>query len=298
MDRNGDASDVHALSLAYYAPSPALQPYVTTFYSLRSGDGALSDTIPAVGCYLLVVLCGSAEVEFADGRVEPAHPASLLVPGNSAAIARMAGPVHLVGATLSPLGWAALTGLPASRHCDRLSDAEAWFPGAARLVAAMQAAVAAGANPGELIAPMADFIASRLKPVNPRHAELIGTVAEWLSSGFDPSLADLSARTTYSARQLERLVERYFAASPRLLARKFRVLRAAALLQDPATTDARTAELLNLFYDQSHMIREMRRFLGSTPARLGGVNSPLLAALTGPRNFREISPNVARMPGD
>ena len=281
------------LTLDYFAPSPALQPHVTTLFCLSSDAPAMRDAIPAAVGYLMVFLQGSATVAFADGRTADFAPVSLLTPSSAAAEVTTAGPVRIVGAALSPLGWAALTGLHAARHGDRLYRASDYLEGTARLPTDGPVADAV-----EAVEAVARYVTARLRPVNPRHAALMKQVGEWLSASLDPPLADLAVRSGYSDRQLQRLVERYFGVGPMQLARKYRALRVAALLQAPDTSEARIAELLNLFYDQSHLIREMRHFLGRTPSRLGSSDSPLLGAATGLRNYHEVRPNIARMPGD
>lgn len=288
------------LTLDYYPPSAELQPFVTTLYCLCSEAAELADAMPAGVGYLLVFLTGTGSVEFADGRVDPSHPVSLITPTTAAIRVRLAGPVCIVGAALSPLGWAAITGLPAHRWRDRFADAAAmlgsdWAALGERLRAAYDAGVT---DPADAVAAIGAFLAAHRKPLNPRHAEMVGAVVVWLSSSFDPPLAELEARTGYSGRHLQRLVERYFGAPPKVLLRKYRALRVAALLRAPDTSDEQIAELLNLFYDQSHLIRELRHFLGRTPARLGDPNSPLLNAVSDLRNFRDLTPNVARIPGD
>ncbi len=294
------AGEPAPLTLVYYPPPAALQPLVTTFYCLCSDEPELTDAMPAGVGYLLVFLTGSGSVEFADGRVDASHPVSLITPTTAAIRTRLAGPVCIVGAALSPLGWAAITGLPADRWRDRLADAAEllgpdWGALGDRLRAAYRAG---GTDPAAAVETIGAFLAARSKPLNPRHSEMVGAVITWLSSSFDPPLAELEARTGYSGRHLQRLVERYFGAPPKVLLRKYRALRVAALLRAPETSDEQIAELLNLFYDQSHLIRELRHFLGRTPARLGDPNSPLLNAVSDLRNFRDLTPNVARIPGD
>jgi AraC-like DNA-binding protein len=282
-------------------PAPAkLQPFVTTLFTLRCNEPRICDVLPAAVGYLAFLQSGTGTVRFASGRCDPAHPETLLTPSSAAAALELDGPWHMVVAALSPLGWAALTGLDAAQHADRAYDAaEVLGEDAAALGEHLRALHrAAPENGAALVAELAGFVAPRLRPLNPRHAALVGKVAEWLSASFDPDLGELQRTTDYSARQLQRLVERYFGTSPKQLARKYRVLRVAALLQSDETSEARAAELINLFYDQSHLIREMRHFLGRTPTRLGKGEDSLLASAIALRNYREFRPNVARMPGD
>ena len=149
-----------------------------------------------------------------------------------------------------------------------------------------------------MCAEIATFIAARLKPINRRHDALLSRIRIWLSSSFDPPLEALIDGSGYSERQLQRLVVRYFGVTPKHLVRKYRALRVAALLQSPETSADQIAEITNLFYDQSHLIREIRLFAGRTPARLGDSEQPILEALLDLRNFREITPGLAPMPED
>ena len=79
--------------------------------------------------------------------------------------------------------------------------------------------------------------------------------------------------------------------------RPARLPRAALQLFDAWPADP-VALVQDQFYDQSHMIREMRLFAGRTPARLGASDQPMLSALLDLRNFREITPRVAVIPGE
>jgi AraC-like DNA-binding protein len=285
----GDLSPQELIGLDYFAPPPALKPYITTLYSLHSDQAQVRDVMAAATGYLLVFIAGDGCMHFPGERIDQSSPVSLLTPTTAAAITELNGPFRVVGAALSPLGWAAFTGMPADIHRDRLCDATEFLgPAIGELGCELRES---GADDTALTARIAEFIGASLKPVNSRHAKLIGEVAEWLSSELDPPLTALEQRAAYGGRQLQRLIERYFGVAPKALVRKYRALRVAALLQDPKTPDAQVAELLNLFYDQSHLIREVRHFLGRTPARLGDGVNPLLEATTGLRNFREFTPN-------
>jgi AraC-like DNA-binding protein len=287
-------SPAELIGLDYFAPPTALKPYITTLYSLHSDQAQVRDVMPAAVGYLLVFIEGDGRMHFPGERVDDSSPVSLLTPTTAAAITELDGPFRVVGAALSPLGWAAFTGLPADTHCDRLCDASEFL--GPEIIALREELCASGADDAALTARVAEFIGANLKPVNSRHAKLIGEVAEWLSSELDPPLSALEKRAAYGGRQLQRLIERYFGVTPKQLVRKYRAIRVAALLQDPSTSDEQVAELLNLFYDQSHLIREVRHFLGRTPARLGDGANPLLEATSGLRNFREFTPSVARIP--
>jgi len=202
----------------------------------------------------------------------------------------MDGPVHSIGAVLSPLGWAALTGLAAHTHGNRLVKASEWLdPQVDELGAQLCEQYRSGAKSGEDCAlALAEFIGNNAKPVNARHAELIKQTNAWLASSLNPEVSDLNAQVAYSDRQVQRLVERYFGLPPTALARKYRALRAAALMSLPQLSPEVEAELGEAFYDQSHMIKEIRAFVGRTPARLSDDESPFLSEMLDLTNFREL----------
>ena len=102
----------------------------------------------------------------------------------------------------------------------------------------------------------------------------------------------------YSARQVQRLCERYFGLPPRGLARKYRALRAAVLLSRPDITVEDITAVQDHFYDQPHMIREMRLFAGRTPARIADPDTPYLSAFLDQRDFRGEGPRMAPIPPD
>ena len=284
-------------TLDYYPPPQTLQGFVTTFYLFRCDERDIRDVQPAAIGHLIVFLRGRGQMQFLGGRNDPSHPVSLLTPCNAAAPIVVEGPFHCVGAALSPLGWAALSGLHAGDWADRMIAArDVLGREADGLGESLVAAYRDGADADELLAPLADFLAARLKPVNPRHAALMQTVADWLGSSFDPPIEDLMDRTAYSPRQTQRLVERYFGLPPRELKRKYRALRVATALGQGDLPDTELAMLADLFYDQSHMIRELRHFVGRTPGRLAEESDTILSALINVRNYREVTPQVAPLP--
>ena len=292
-------TDAELITLEYYPPPPDLQLLVTTFYYFRCDEREIVDIQPAAVGAIIVFLKGQGNMYF-DGRADPSHPVSLLAPATVAAPFEVEGPFHCIGAALSPLGWAVLTGLKADKYRDMLMNAvDHLGRDVSKMGDRVRSAYLAGeASPEQMCVDLSAFIATHVRPVNLRHARLIALVSQWLSKSYNPSIEELAEMSEYSVRQVQRLVERYFGVTPKMLIRKYRALRVAAHLQDPDTDDETIAELINLFYDQSHLIREIRLFAGRTPARLSDTEKPILKELLSMRNFREIKPNVAAIPDD
>lgn len=275
----------------YIAPPPAIAPYVTTLYHFRCDEPVIRDIQPAAIGQLCLFPHGTGEMHFADGRRDPNHPVGLLTPLSRATPIVVAGPFHAFGAALTPVGWAALTGLHAGDHCDRLLPAGSVLGAdidalGEQLIDAYRARTMSGR---ECAAAIADFIERRAKPINPRHLELIAATARWLAASFNPEVSDLTGVGGYSARQGQRLVERYFGLTPRALARKYRALRAAALLSAPHLSVEDEAAIGAAFFDQPHMIREIAHFVGRTPARLTDRTTPFLVEMIDSRNLRELN---------
>ncbi len=288
----GDASLTSAalITVDYIAPPPALAPFITTLYHFRCDEPWIRDIQPAAVGQLCLFPHGVGEMHFADGYRDPNHPVGLLTPLSRAAPIVVKGPFHAFGAALSPVGWAALTGLHAGENRDRLLPAGSVLGPdidvlGERLLGGYRDGTMAGS---ECALAIAAFIERHLQPLNRRHLELIAAVGRWLGASFNPEVSELAGTAGYSARQVQRLVEQYFGLTPRALARKYRALRAAALLSAPHLSMEDEAELAEAFFDQSHMIREIAHFVGRTPARLSDQTTPYLAEMIDQRNLREL----------
>jgi AraC-like DNA-binding protein len=288
--READLTAAALIQVDYIAAPAAISDYVTTLYHFRCDEPAIRDIQPASVGHLCLFPHGKGELHLPGGGRDPNPEIAVLTPLSAACPMVVEGPLHVIGAALSPLGWAALTGLHAGEHRDRMHPAADLLGPeigelGARLIAGYRSGTITGRD-GALA--IGDFIARTAKPVDPRHQTLIREVNRWLGASLNPAIGDLLARANYSQRQVQRLVERYFGLPPQALARKYRALRAAALLSFPHLTPEWEAELADAFFDQPHMIREITRFVGRTPARLADKTTPYLAEMIDPKNLREL----------
>ena len=117
----------HRFTLDYLGAPAELADYVTTFYHFRCDDAEIRDIQPAAVGHLTLFPFGQGAMTLPDGGTDPSHEVNLLTPFAQAANFAMTGPFHAIGAALSPLGWAALTGLCAKTHANRLYDASDWL---------------------------------------------------------------------------------------------------------------------------------------------------------------------------
>lgn len=286
----GDLTPPNHFTLDYIAPAGPVAPFVTTFYHFCCDDPLVRDIQPAGVGQLSLFPHGTGRMSLPEGGFDPSYEVNLLTPFARAMPFEVDGPFHAVGAALSPLGWAALTSLCAQEHGNRLYNAAHWLPPAvaeagARLCAAYRDGTA---DAQAIAANLGEVILAHVRLPRPRHVELLAQTGRWLASGLLPDVDDLYAMTSFSCRQTQRLVQQYFGLSPVALRRKYRALRAAAMLSQPALVPEQEAALAEAFYDQPHMIHEIRHFVGRTPARLGDPDSPYLNELIAPKNLREL----------
>jgi AraC-like DNA-binding protein len=253
-------------ALDYVVPSATLAPYVTLFYLFRFDGPRFDDLERADHAQLRFRLSpGTADYRFADGRVVVAAANHFVGATTGAVRTRADGPLRVFGMGLTPAGWEALTGVDAAAALNRVIDAADRLGMVAGDIAATLAVCASA----EEMARVAEARLGALIGVG--HAatlRFVRAVDAWLVDGPSPEVDMLARQTGLSRRQVERRCNALYGAPPKLLARKYRALRAAVALADGQ--DAPDG-----FYDQSHMIREIKQFTGVTPRRMRDAPGPL-----------------------
>ena len=261
-----------SIQLDYAVPSPVLTDYVTLFYWFRADVPVFEDVERADHAQLRFRLTpGGADYRFADGEAKPVADAHIVGPTTGAFHVRANGPVEVFGAGITPAGWAALIGTDASAAINRaLNVADLFGPaGADYIIERLRAAPDLAAK----TAGCEELMLRGLSGGQPRTLAFVRTVDAWLSDGPSPEIDALVAATGLSRRQVERKCRALYGAPPKLLARKYRALRAAvALVADQVSFDEAVGRG---FYDQSHMIREIKQFTGMTPGQMRDEPSAL-----------------------
>lgn len=87
---------------------------------------------------------------------------------------------------------------------------------------------------------------------------------------------------------MRRIALEYYGAPPKILAMKYRALRLAAEM----CQGGGLGETLQAYADQSHMIRDFRRFVGWTPAAFQRDHNLAAATLSGRRRAGAARPLV------
>ena len=264
------------IQLDYAVPAPDVSDYVTLFYDFSADVPVFADVERADHAQLRFRLSpGRATYRFPDGTEQDSPAFHVIGPTSGAMGVRAEGPVAVFGMGVTAAGWAAMIGADASTLLNRVIDATGLF-GAARMhgvAAALRRApgITARAAVGEAL------VRDLVKDHGKRATGFVRQIDAWLAATPSPDMPSLIAATGLSRRQIERKCNALYGAPPKLLARKYRALRAAVAMV--ASEESVGDAVDRGFYDQSHMIREIKHFTGLTPGQICAEPS-ILARLT------------------
>lgn len=278
------------IEVQYEAPDRRLAALISSFYRLDYRGDDFCELERADRAQFRFQLDGQGEYHFAGGSIFPTYPVTIIGPTTAPVTATAQTSLSIFGWGMNPAGWAALMGSEAANHIDRAFDARLIFGDWIMHVRDELIAARDFAEQIELGCIAAETI-FRFKKSAP--FEFTAKVDNWLASATDPDVEILAASTGLSQRQLERMTNRYYGMPPKKLARKYRALRAAQLLAHGDSLD--DAGLGMAFYDQSHLIREVKQFTGLTPSQLREGQSELTrATMDGRRSLGgKVSPLIS-----
>lgn len=255
-----------SVRLRYFAPPRELRTYFGSLYVFSVTANGYADVTRADVPQLRFMLDGTGNYHFHDGTVLPTPQVCLLGPTMGATRFQLDRPARVVGISLLPAGWLALHGGDASEFADRLCDL-AVESGGGHMALLDRLRALSDDQTEEMAALCWAEMARLVKPLRGTIWALLEAVDAWLMGEGSPRIETLSELTDLSARQLARLTNRYYGASPKLLARKYRALRCSARIALDRESWQQLCEEGG-FYDQSHFIREIKHFIGLTPHQL------------------------------
>lgn len=252
------------------APPGDIADLVNSFYAIRTDAGELDEIIPAYSAQLLLFVTGSAVLRPEGPLDYPAAAVCCSTPLLHATPVTFMGPCRIFGASLTALGWQALARLPADEINGRMIDAGDVLDGSdlTDLEALGDECRSGEADPAAVFERMGAILRARRARLDPSHVRIVGQIMDWLASDLNPPIADLYLNAEVSDRTVQRVTRRYFGVSPSRLAKRFRAIRAAMLLANPDLPQAMRDRIVDAYFDQAHLIRDIRRFTGRTPNRL------------------------------
>ena len=276
-----------AVALRFFMPSPALAPYISTYYLTEvtlAPDEAVEDWLHPEWANLRFARDVDWQTGLGDGPLTQMPQVILTGPTCLSAHFRISGVARIWGVGLLPLGWARLINAPASDFVDRVADA-ANVPAAAPF-AGLRDEVLTGPPDPAAEARRIDAFLLRLLDLHPPHEDELRIRAAHTALVDDDagSVSDLAERLGISTRSLERLSLRAFGFSPKLLLRRQRFLRSLAqFMLDPSLTWLKTLDFR--YVDQAHFIRDFKRFMAMSPRHYAALEHPVLRAAAQARSL-------------
>lgn len=277
------------LSLRYAAPAPVLRGFVSSYYLFHANLEDVVDTTRADLPQLRFMLSGRGYYTFGNGVSRDCPDAMLTGPTTAATRFTAKGPLLVFGIGLLPMGWSALVGSSAAELTDLVEDARAVFGIRGQdMLDLLRDSASFEAMTGIVDLALSSLIEHpRDQPIK----WFTQVTDKWLMGDASPRIQDLINETGLSARQIERLTNRIYGAPPKLLARKYRSLRVASLLADQSVEWQDLAG--DAFYDQSHFIRDFKRFTGQTPRQFQLNPSPVTRLMISRRRLGGLLPPLA-----
>lgn len=273
-----------SVELAFFVPSPALQPYISSLYlttiDLPPGQ-RITDWLLPEWASLRMARDGAGQAAIGGQAERPTG--TMMATGPTSHATRITiGKARVWGVGILPLGWARLVDCPAADHADRFCDGTR-DPGWAALAPLFDLAFADDPAPAEAAARMDRHLLGLLasRPAG-EDEQRITAAHRWLLNDAVGTVSDLAALLDMSPRTLERFCLRAFGFSPKLLLRRQRFSRSLGqFLLNPGMTWL--AALDQHYVDQAHFVRDFRRFMGMSPSAYSQSDHPLLRATAGAR---------------
>lgn len=271
--------------LRYFAPPPDLRTHISSYYVFQANVPRMSDLVRADMAQLRFMISGAGTYSFANGARIAAPEVSLLGPTTAATRFDVTGPVLVFGVGILPAGWAGLVGEDASMFADSVIDGVDLFGG---ILEDALDAMRFDRRPTRMIELVNMAMRWLMAGAHDVPLWFTGLTDHWLTGDASPIVDRLVGEAGMSSRQIERLARRIYGAPPKLLARKYRALRAASNL---AATDLGWADAAgDAFYDQSHFIRELKRFTGHTPLQFQRAPTPVTKLTLTRRHLVDLPP--------
>jgi len=280
FDRGSGARRYRGLSMADEIPQAGTAPLAVRFLRPAAELSGLIDAYYILDAWRAVsdhLLAGPGNVRFqlagewrltVDGVHSPTPQQSgLFGPTDRAAIFASTGRAIMLGAGLTPVGWAKLFDADASDMANRvqtLSD----FVGVADADGLYADLMAAPDDAGIAAVLDAWFIARAAARPDPDPR--VAVLARELLQPHDDVIS-LAAAVGVSERTLDRLCKRGFGFTPKQLLRQKRFLRTLERVR--GVLDQPLSGLIDDgYFDQAHFNRDFRQFMGMTPTEY--FNSP------------------------
>lgn len=277
------------LKSSNYAPSADLAEIIARHYVFSvelPEDYEIIDSLLAETPFIRVLIAGGWTGESAPGEWTGVGPMVFFGANSRPYRVRVKGSFHVIGVAFCPGGWRCLFDRPSSDYTDRmLALGDLWGQDSDELHR-------------ELVPLRRDDHAAAIAAIEGKARQLLGrrkTVAPdaamqqfELIARNDSTIRvhDAADRIALTPRQMERRCNAAFGMSPKTVLRRSRFLDMASAMRGLSAPSEEQLAALR-YYDQSHLNREFRHFIGLTPGQFAVTPTPLLTAGLELRNLRK-----------
>lgn len=248
-------------------PGPALARFIAYFWELQDVPVHATGRLVPSGTLDLVVNLQEDVLRYDD----PHGGACGLYSGAVAAGAygryfefANRAPASLVGVHFRPGGALPFLGAPPGELADRHVDLELLWGRAAAVE--LRERLCAATTSTERFTVLASALRSRLPDDIPGHRAVPFALEQLARPGC--TVAEVAARLELSRRRFTQVFTSEVGMTPKQLSRVFRFQRASELARRAKVLDWGQLALACGYFDQSHLINDVREFAGTTPVGL------------------------------
>lgn len=264
--------------LIHYPPVPALEPYIRRHYVFRGAmppDADIRDKMIAETAFIRIPLLGDWYVQGESGEWEPASGAKLFGSNTKGFPLRVVGPFLIVGCAIKPSGWKALFNRSAHLYTDRMVSLEDMW---GDISIDMMRQLRIDQSDADMIAILDNAITGQIERVGLNYSDAQIEQFETLGR-IDSTLRidDAAQEIGLSVRQLERRSLESLGMTPKTFLRRCRFLDMAMTMRGFSHPSEEDLAALR-YFDQSHLNREFKRFVGMTPKTFQNAYTPLMTA--------------------
>ncbi len=185
------------------------------------------------------------------------------------------------GIGLLPLGWARFIRRPAADYANSILDGFS-TPVCKPFLPLAQLLTDPDASEADQLLGLADFFQAFDAPPTADESRILAIHGALV----DPDVVtviDLVNRVSASQRTVERLCDRHFGFSPKLLLRRQRLMRSLAqFMLDPSLNWIGAMD--SNYHDQAQFVRDFREFMGLAPGEYAAQSHPILDQFVRERN--------------
>jgi AraC-like DNA-binding protein len=264
--------------LMHYPPATALEPYIRRHYVFRAefpADADIQDKMIAETAFIRIPLQGDWYIRGKNVDWEPASGPKLFGANSTGLPLRVIGPFLILGCSIKPSGWKSLFNCSAHLYTDRMVSLEEMW---GDIATDMMREIEPGQSDEVMVAIMDRAITRQLDKVGLKQNDAQMEQFETLGR-IDSTIRidEAAAQIGLSVRQLERRCLESFGLTPKTFLRRCRFLDMAMTMRGFSHPSEEDLAALR-YFDQSHLNREFKRFVGMTPKTFQNAYTPLMTA--------------------